>query len=146
VHWYSVICVELEAVHSLVIMVADTDDDDVFTLINLPNDYDMVVRFSDDHDAGAFIRECEHIMRVRLTPARYVAVRHTNLDQLLATAETRQGRQHKLEQFFREAYAKAFKEPALMAPTADAGGLVTPIERAAMSDVTETNMVDVSEG
>ena len=107
-------------------MVADTaDGDDVFTLVNLPNDYDMVVRFGDDRDCGSFIRECEHVAQVL---GRQLTVRHTALDQLLAVAETKQGRQHKLERFFREAYAKAFKEPALIAHAQ---------EDATMADVSE---------
>jgi hypothetical protein len=63
---------------------------------------------------------------------RTIAVRHTNIDSLLAMAETRAGRQHKLEHFFREAYAKvmlvfintnkqnvlqAFAEPSMLSDT-----------------------------
>ena len=48
---------ELTDVHQLSMMVAD-----VFALVHLPNDYDLVLRFSPDTHCAAFRRALERLL------------------------------------------------------------------------------------
>lgn len=105
--------IELKDVRTLLILVAqNAKHGDVFVLVNLPTDYDLVgegkhdtavhslqvVCFKDERSCAKFVHDCEHALRA---DNRLVTVRETSTDNLLAMAETHQGRQHRLEQFFR---------------------------------------------
>uniref|UniRef100_A0AC35U9C9 NAD(P)H oxidase (H2O2-forming) n=1 Tax=Rhabditophanes sp. KR3021 TaxID=114890 RepID=A0AC35U9C9_9BILA len=81
-----------------------------FILIAVPKNYDLVIRLHDDKDCRKFmksIHDCLTKLDIPLT------VRYAENDIILETAETKEKRQRKLDQFFREAYSRTFQDVKL---------------------------------
>lgn len=74
-------------------------------LLRIPRDYDLVLELDSLNSRGKFIAKLEGFLG---THKKHLTIVHTNRDIMLAKAETKERRQKKLEQFFREAYALTF--------------------------------------
>ncbi|CAD6230974.1 GSCOCT00006904001.3-RA-CDS [Cotesia congregata] len=74
-------------------------------LLRIPRDYDLVLELDSLNDRGKFISKLEALLGIH---KKHLTIVHTNRDIMLAKAETKERRQKKLEQFFREAYALTF--------------------------------------
>ncbi|XP_044584907.1 dual oxidase [Cotesia glomerata] len=74
-------------------------------LLRIPRDYDLVLELDSHNDRGKFISKLEALLGIH---KKHLTIVHTNRDIMLAKAETKERRQKKLEQFFREAYALTF--------------------------------------
>ncbi|XP_034946208.1 dual oxidase isoform X2 [Chelonus insularis] len=74
-------------------------------LLRIPRDYDLVLELDSLNSRGKFIAKLEAFLAAH---KKHLTIVHTNRDIMLAKAETKERRQKKLEQFFREAYALTF--------------------------------------
>ncbi|KAG8223936.1 hypothetical protein J437_LFUL003744, partial [Ladona fulva] len=103
-------------------------------LLRVPKDHDLVLEFDSTGSRRKFLTKLEaflasHKKRLETTP--------TTRERVLATAETRERRQKRLEHFFREAYALTFglkpgESPAVIG---SAGGDVVAVMRTSLSKV-----------
>ncbi|GMS90381.1 hypothetical protein PENTCL1PPCAC_12556, partial [Pristionchus entomophagus] len=81
-----------------------------FVVISHDTHYDLVVRLHSDKAAQRLLSSLGTALREINSR---VTARHARNDALLEGAQTRDRRQKKLNHFFREAYAEAFKKPEL---------------------------------
>ncbi|XP_071446049.1 dual oxidase [Hetaerina americana] len=102
------------------------------TLLRIPKDHDLVLEFDSSGSRRKFMAKLEaflasHKKRLDTTP--------TTRERVLATAETRERRQKRLEHFFREAYALTFglRPGETTAATVGSGGDVVAVMRTSLS-------------
>ncbi|XP_014217573.1 dual oxidase-like, partial [Copidosoma floridanum] len=74
-------------------------------LLRVPRDYDLVLELDSLSSRRKFIVKLKTFLSLH---KKHFTITHINRDTMLAKAETRERRQKKLEQFFREAYALTF--------------------------------------
>ncbi|XP_043467959.1 dual oxidase isoform X1 [Leptopilina heterotoma] len=74
-------------------------------LLRIPRDYDLVLELDSLSSRRKFIAKLETFLS---SYKKHFTLTQTNRDIMLAKAETRERREKKLEQFFREAYALTF--------------------------------------
>ncbi|KAK0073156.1 hypothetical protein PV325_010190, partial [Microctonus aethiopoides] len=83
----------------------ESDHGKALLLLRIPRDYDLVLELDSLHSRGKFISKLETFLT---SHKKHITIVHINRDIMLAKAETKERRQKKLEQFFREAYALTF--------------------------------------
>ncbi|XP_046466415.1 dual oxidase isoform X1 [Neodiprion pinetum] len=95
-------------------------------LLRIPRDYDLVLELDSLSSRRKFIAKLESFLT---SHNKHFTLMRTNRDIMLAKAETKERRQKKLEQFFREAYALTFGlrpgEKRRRSEDSDSGEVVT---------------------
>uniref|UniRef100_A0A915MH54 NAD(P)H oxidase (H2O2-forming) n=1 Tax=Meloidogyne javanica TaxID=6303 RepID=A0A915MH54_MELJA len=81
-----------------------------FVCISLPKNYDIVLRLRSKHQWSKFRSSLGNCL---LKHGKLLKEVEAENDVLLEAAETKDKRQSKLDHFFREAYSRAFNDPAL---------------------------------
>lgn len=101
-------------------------------LIRPPKDHDLVLEFDNEAARRKFINKLEQFMS---SHRKTVEKMHTNKEEMLANAETKERRQKRLEHFFREAYELTFglKPGEEKRKLEDAGNDVIMVMRTSLS-------------
>lgn len=89
----------------IILQECESDHGKALLLLRIPRDYDLVLELDSLHSRGKFISKLETFLT---SHKKHITIVHINRDIMLAKAETKERRQKKLEQFFREAYALTF--------------------------------------
>lgn len=121
-----------------VIAVEESDDicnNKALILLRIPRDYDLVLEFDSQNSCEKFLAKLDTFLTLH---KKYLTIIKTNRDIMLAKAETKERRQKKLEQFFREAYALTFglrpgERKRRRTDDDDIGGEVVTVMRTSLS-------------
>ncbi|XP_044015108.1 dual oxidase isoform X1 [Aphidius gifuensis] len=92
-------------VNCIFIEESEECDNKALVLLRIPRDYDLVLELDSLNSREKFIAKLETFVS---SHKKIISIVQTNRDIMLAKAETKERRQRKLEQFFREAYALTF--------------------------------------
>lgn len=91
-------------VNSLLVEVTQ-DSRKPMVLIRSPRDHDLVLQFKNNTDRKNFLAKLETFL---INRRKTLEIVHTYREMMLSNAETKEKRQERLDQFFREAYALTF--------------------------------------
>ncbi|KAK8749678.1 hypothetical protein OTU49_015477 [Cherax quadricarinatus] len=124
--------VSLNGVDTLQVELTQDPRRKPMVLIRPPKDHDLVLEFDNEAARRKFINKLEQFMTSHRKSVEKV---HTNKEEMLANAETKERRQKRLEHFFREAYELTFglKPGEEKRKLEDAGSDVIMVMRTSLS-------------